>query len=500
MLAGAINTNINALYALNSLSSNANVTNQLEQQLSSGLAINSPADNPAGYIAAQGFTSQIGGVTQAISNTNQAISLVQTADGALTQQVNILQNIQSIANQAANGTATSQQLLALQQVVSQLQTQVSTIANQTNFNGVNLLDGSFQGVQFQVGAGAGQTIGLSVASTQANSIGVYQSSAAAASVYTVNGVGTGGIADNGGASYAITAAGAGAFTAGNIGVSGSTGAAAFNVSAASESAKGIAASINTNTSSTNVSASADTSIAFTVTAGSLSFKLGNGTGAAQNNAVNISATVTSVSQTGLASLVNAINQQTGTTGVTAGVNGNNQLVLTQAQGDNISIANFSGSGTLAAGGTTTVTLAGAGTTSATVQGLVSFQSTQSFALDPANSNKIGLNTSSSLASLSAINVGTVSGATKALNVVTFALQQLESVGSQLGATQQQLQATAANLQTTHTNLVAARSVVQDASIPEVTTRLTQQQILQQAGVSALSQSNALQQSFLKLLQ
>jgi flagellin len=94
----------------------------------------------------------------------------------------------------------------------------------------------------------------------------------------------------------------------------------------------------------------------------------------------------------------------------------------------------------------------------------------------------------------------VSGANAALNVVTFALQQLENVGAQLGAVQQRLQATASNLQTTATNLTTAQSVVQDANIPQVTTELTQQEILQQAGVSALSQSSALQQSFLKLLQ
>src|ERR1700722_10257277 len=160
MLTGVINTNVNALYALNSLNNTANTANSLEQQLSSGLSISSPADNPAGYISAQGFTAQISGVTQAISNANQAVSLVQTADGAIGQQVNILQSIESIANQAANGTATAAQLASLQQVVSSLTAQVSTIANQTNFNGLNLLDGTFQGIQFQVGAQAGQTIGF----------------------------------------------------------------------------------------------------------------------------------------------------------------------------------------------------------------------------------------------------------------------------------------------------------------------------------------------------
>jgi flagellin len=425
---------------------------------------------------------------------------VQTADGAITQQVNILQNILSIASQAANGGATSSQLAALQQVVSQLQTQVSSISSQTNFNGVNLLDGTFQGVNFQVGPDAGQTIGLSIGSTAANQIGAYGSSGAAAGVYHTDGSSAGAVADNTGASYAITSGGTGAFTtAAAIGVSGSAGNGSFAVSAATESALGVSQAINAITSKTNVSAIADTSAAFTVTAGSFSFQLGNGTGAAQTNATQITATVTSVSQSGLAGLVNAINENTGTTGITATVNSANKLILTNASGDNISIANFSGTGTLAAGGTATTTLAQAGTTAATVQGLVTLQSNQSFAL-AATASDIGLNVTSTLKAVSSVNVSTAAGATAALNVVNFALQQLESVGSQLGATQQELQATVANLQSSDTNITAAQGVVQDANIPQVSTSLTQEEILQQAGVSALTQSNTLQQSFLKLLQ
>jgi len=499
MQAGAINTNVDALYALASLNNTGNTTNTLEQQLSSGQAINSPADNPAGYIAAQGFTTQIGGTEQALSNVNQAISLVQTANGGVTQQINILQQIRNIANQAANGINSTQQLQSLQQVVSQLQTQVSTIAQQSVFNGLNLLDGSLNGVQFQVGPSEGQIIGLSIGSTIATQLGANQSSAAVAGLYATDGSATGAVGDVSGNSYAITALGAGAFTAGNIGVSGSAGATNVNVAAATEAAKDVAASTNAVTPHTNVTATADTSVAFTVTAGSLAFVLGNGTGAAQTNGVNIAATVTNVSQSGLQSLVDTINQHTGATGVTAAVNANNQLVLTQAQGDNISITGFAGTGTLAAGGTATVTLSTAGSHAATVQGLVTLQSNQNFALSAAASN-IGLNTNSALTTLAGANVSTVSGANAAIDVVDYALQQLENIGAQLGAVQQRLQATAANLQTTDTNLTAARSVVQDANIPQVTTELTQQQILQQAGVSALAKSSSLQETFLKLLQ
>jgi flagellin len=500
MLAGgAINTNVDALYALASLTNTANTTNTLEQELSSGQAINSPADNPAGYIAAQGFTTQIGGTEQALSNVNQGISLVQTANGGITQQINILQQIRNIANQAANGINSTQQLQSLQQVVSQLQTQVTTIAQQSVFNGQNLLDGSLNGVQFQVGPSEGQIIGLSIGSTVATQLGANQSSAAAAGIYHTDGSGSGGVGDVSGNSYVITSGGAGAFASGNIGVSGSAGASNVNVAAVTEAAKDVAASINGVTSKTNVTATADTSVAFTVTAGSLSFVLGNGNGGAQTNGVNISATVSSVSQSGLQSLVDAINQHTGQTGVTAAVNSNNQLVLTQSQGDNISITGFSGTGTLAAGGTSTVTLSTAGAHAATIQGLVTLASNQNFGLSAAASN-IGLTTNSALATLAGANVSTVSGANATLEIVDFALQQLENIGAQLGAVQQRLQATAANLQTTDTNLTSARSVVQDANIPQVTTDLTQQQILQQAGVSALAKSSALQETFLKLLQ
>jgi flagellin len=501
MLAGSINTNVDALYALNALTNTGNTTSTLEQQLSSGLAINSPADNPAGYISAQGFTSQIGGTEQAVSNVNQAISLVQTGDGALTQQINILQQIETTANQAASGINNTEQLQSLQQVVSQLQTQVSTIAQQTEFNGQNLLDGSFNGVQFQVGASEGQTIGLSLQSTDATQLGANQSAADTAGLYAADGSGTGGVGDVSGNSYAITTGGIGAFTAGTVGIAGSVGNANATVGAATESAQDIAASINALTAQTGVTASADTSVAFTVTAGSISFVLGNGNDGAggQTNAANVAATVSSVSQSGLQPLIAAINQQTGTTGVTATVNSADQLVLTQSQGDNISITGFAGSGTLAAGGTAPVTLAAGGTVSATVQGLVTAQSNSAFALSSGNED-IGLLANSSLSTLANVNVSTVSGANSALNVVGYALQQLENVGAQLGALQQRLQATVSNLQTTDTNLTTAKSVVEDANIPQVTTELTQQEILQQAGVSALAQSTALQQTFLKLLQ
>jgi flagellin len=415
------------------------------------------------------------------------------------QQINILQQLRTIADQAANGGQTTSQLASLQQVVSQLQTQVTTTSQQAQFNNQNLLDGTFQGVQFQVGPNDGQTIAISIGNTAADQLGVYQSAPVTSSgIYKVNGVGTGGVSDNTGSSYIITSGAAGGFTAGTIGVSGSAGGSGVAVTKA-EAASDIATGVNSVTAKTNVSAVATTSVAFTVTSGSFSFTLGD-VNASSTNTVNISATVTgTVNSNSLAGLVNAINQESGTTGISATVNSSNQLVLTQASGDNVTLTSFSGTGKLAAGGTSTVTLASGGTTSATVQGVVTMQSADSFALSAAASD-IGLGTSSSLSNLSSAKVDTSAHAAAALNVVDFAIQQLENVGGQLGAIEQRLQASVSNLQTTQVNMTSALSTIQDANIPAVTTQLTQEQILQQAGVDALYQSGQLQQSFLRLLQ
>ncbi|MGH7074161.1 MAG: flagellin, partial [Stellaceae bacterium] len=298
-----------------------------------------------------------------------------------------------------------------------------------------------------------------------------------------------------GNSYVITAAGAGAFTAGNVGVSGSAGGDTVAVTA-NESAADVATAVNGVQSKTNVSATADTSVALTVTSGSFFFTLGNGNGAAGTNPVTVSATITGTSANDLSPLVQAVNAQTSTTGVVATVNSSGKLTLTQEEGKNISISGYSGTGTLAAGGTT---LAATGTTSATIQGVVTLQSTNGFTLNQ-TAGSVGLGSSASLTSLSSINITSLAGANSALSTVNFAIQSLENIGGQLGATQQQLQATVSNLQTAASNLTTAQGVVQDANIPQVTTQLTQEQILAQAGVSALAQSTQLQQSFLKLLQ
>lgn len=488
-ISGIINTNVNALNSLNALGSTSSNLSTYIQQLSTGKQINGPADNPAGYAISQRFQTQINGLNQAVSNGNQAVSLVQTATGALQNETNLLQQIRTIAVQSANGSNTAQDRASLQGVVSQLLAQVSTIATQTQFNGQNLLDGTFSGQQFQVGANANQIINVSVSNSNSNAIG-NNTMAASGTIYSTTGAaGSNGYAA--GEAFTITA-GAGAFTSGSVSVSGYAGSSSVTVGA-TDSAASVAAGINSISQKTGVTATANTSVAFTVTTGSFSFSIGNGTTAAQTNGVNISANVTDVTPTGLSGLVSSINGSTAQTGIAASVNSSNQLVLTQSQGDNVSITGFAGNGTLAAGGSTV----NATTNTALVQGFTQLQSTQGYSLG--NGANIGLSNISSLSAVSTVDVSSVQGANQALSIIDQAINTLNQQGGGLGAIQNRIQASVQNVQTTATNLQAAQSVVQDANIAQATTQLSKYQILQQAGISTLATANSLQQSYLKLL-
>src|SRR6266487_4554829 len=139
-----INTNVAALNAYNNLSANQMKLESAFSQLSSGLRINKAADDAAGLSISQGLTSQINGLTQAVSNTQDGINVAQIADGALGTVQNILQRMRTLVVQAANnGTQDTDSLSALNSEISQLATQLGNIASQTKFGQTNLLDGSF---------------------------------------------------------------------------------------------------------------------------------------------------------------------------------------------------------------------------------------------------------------------------------------------------------------------------------------------------------------------
>tara|TARA_R110001599_G_scaffold44009_7_gene131532 strand:+ start:604 stop:1740 length:1137 start_codon:yes stop_codon:yes gene_type:complete len=165
-----INTNVMSLNAQRNLSGSSEALATSLQRLSSGQRINSAKDDAAGLAIANRFTTQIRGMDQAGRNANDAISLTQTAEGALVEVSNNLQRIRELAVQSRNATNSQTDRDALNAEASQLLSEINRVAEQTSFNGVKLLDGSFSNQSFQIGADVGQTIDVTsiVDATTAN--------------------------------------------------------------------------------------------------------------------------------------------------------------------------------------------------------------------------------------------------------------------------------------------------------------------------------------------
>ena len=171
-MALSINTNVASLNAQRTVSKSQDGLATSLQRLSTGLRINSAKDDAAGLAISERFTSQIRGLNQAARNANDGISLAQTAEGALGEVGSNLQRLRELAVQASNGTNTQADRDALNSEVTQLKSEIQRVAEQTNFNGNKLLDGSFTGVSFQVGANAGETITVSsIANVQTSALG-----------------------------------------------------------------------------------------------------------------------------------------------------------------------------------------------------------------------------------------------------------------------------------------------------------------------------------------
>lgn len=151
-MALGINTNIPSINAQNQLSRSQNLGDQALERLSSGLRINSAKDDAAGLAIATKFDAQIRGLTVAQRNANDGISLAQTAEGALNEVTTNLQRIRELAVQAANASNSTEDRAALEAEVQARKDEIDRIGSVTEFNGTNLLDGSFTSQTFQVGA------------------------------------------------------------------------------------------------------------------------------------------------------------------------------------------------------------------------------------------------------------------------------------------------------------------------------------------------------------
>ena len=157
-----INTNVASLNSQRNLLHSTGELGTTFARLSSGLRINSARDDAAGLSISNRMTGQVRGLTQAIRNANDGISLAQVAEGALEETTNALQRMRELAVQSANDTNTTSDRIDLQKEVTQLVAEIDRIAKQTEFNTMTLLDGNFTPAKFQIGANSGQSITVSL--------------------------------------------------------------------------------------------------------------------------------------------------------------------------------------------------------------------------------------------------------------------------------------------------------------------------------------------------
>jgi flagellin len=180
-----VNTNVSALNAQRQLNNSGNALDTSFQRLSSGLRINSAKDDAAGLQISDRLTSQINGLNQGNRNANDGISLAQTAEGALDEVTSMFQRVRTLSQQAANGSNTDEDRLAIQEEIRSLSEEVNRVASDTTFGGQNLLDGSYS-ANFQVGADAVQNISFSMKDVGSSAAG--DNSISASGGFTLSGI------------------------------------------------------------------------------------------------------------------------------------------------------------------------------------------------------------------------------------------------------------------------------------------------------------------------
>ena len=307
-----INSNISSLTAQRNLNTSQNALNTSLQRLSSGLRINSAKDDAAGLAISERFTSQIRGLNQAIRNANDGVSLAQTAEGALGANSGSLQRIRELAIQSANSTNSASDRKALNNEAAQLLAEVQRVGETTQFNGQNILDGTFSSAQFQVGANANQTISFGIAGATTSLLGAYQVTSGAVNGDALDGTN---------------------LTVNGIQIGASSATAAAGVSASSATAK--ATAINAKTSETGVTATATTRL----TGVAPVFGDGLSSGDLVINGISIGAVsgaaTTAAQGSNAATAINAASTQTGVTATADASTG--ALTLTASDGRDIAL-------------------------------------------------------------------------------------------------------------------------------------------------------------------
>lgn len=463
-----IATNIPALTARRNLGKTTRGVQRSIERLSSGLRLNSARDDAAGLSISSRMTAQIRGLNQAVRNTNDGISLAQTAEGALQETTAIISRVRELAIQSANDTNSDFDRQSLQEEVTQLVSEVDRIATETTFNGGVLLDGRFLGARLQVGANAREQIELKIDDARASSLG-RQARTTGGNVDATEDFVAGGILVNG-------------VTIRSTQLSDDT----VSTTLRTGSAIAKAAAINDSTAFTGVKAIIESTErqADAVAIGGVL----NSTDFITINDERITGfTVQQFDADG--SLRDSINAVFDETGVIATLNANNEVVLTAQDGRNIDVQS-SGAGGVISG----FLVSGVTGASLTLQSDASVDLDISAIADQAainigvvGSNVIGINSTNSLKT---IDVSTRDGAQRTIEIADVALDQVTQIRASLGAVQNRLVSTADSLSVTSENLSAARSRIVDADFAEETANLTKATILQTAGVSVLAQANS----------
>ena len=506
-----INTNISAVAAQNSLrTSGLNQTTAMER-LSSGVRINSAKDDAAGLAISTRMTANIRGLAAAIRNANDGISLTQTAEGSLASIGDNLQRIRELAVQSANSSNNATDRAALHAEASQLVSEIDRIAANATFNGIKLLDGSYQDQNLQVGSGneANDRISISIASAKSSSLGVGGGSSYSTVV-------------NGGT--APTAVGATALLSGALALNGFVvGAASTDgVSSTGSDSSGIAvaAAINAVSGQSGVMAS----VQKTVTAGTAvgataatGYGVTLAAGAVSINGVSIGAIDAATSAVGRAAqMAAAINAKSGQTGVIAEFSTTDGAVkLTATDGRNIAIDVKSTAtaissamtglshtvGTTSGSAVTTVTRSSVKLSSSNAQG-ITVEGLTAAGLAAAGLTGVASYTASTAtagAGVSTVDLTTATGSQTALSTLDKAINTITDARAAMGAYQNRLNASIANLETSSMNLQASRSRILDTDYAKETTNLAKSQIIQQAATAMLAQANQSAQSVLSLL-
>lgn len=511
-----INTNLYALNAQRNLQTVEIKLAEAMQRLSSGKRINSAKDDASGIAIAARMTTQIRGLGMAIRSLSDGISVAQTAEGGLDSISNSLQRIRELAVQASSPILSAADRASLQAEVSQLRDEITRVGNQTTWNGMDLLDGTWQPALFQAGPNVGDTINFTaIGDSRATALGLNVNTGQV----IVSGGGPGGVPGFIANNVGVTPAGIA--TAQSVNILGTV----YDLGIFEPSAKGLATAVNA-LGVTGLTASADANIWSGQSSGSYQNYF-DPEGVLTLNGVDITLTgskTNTISQN-RAIAVAAINAVSGQTGVSAADNGSG-VVLTAADGRNITASfaatdvnfedldgdgndddpapdyatiaqNFGLRTTGANGVAATIDVAyvaPAGVTGGTIEFTpTTGMSSRVFSVSY-NSTPV-----TTFLSIAQVDVSTVANANLTMQAVDAALETVNGRRGVLGAAMSRLENSISNLRITLENQTASRSRIEDADFAAETAKLARAQTLQSASLAILSQANAIPANVLSLL-